>query len=187
MNGEARSPDRFRVPVQGNSMSPLIEAHDKIIAGSARHHAFPRGALIVFRDGENLIVHRIIGKKAQDGHGLLCQMGDNSSTYSWVREQDVLGRVLAIEKGLKFIPLDGPMALLAGSGIRLIGWAFIRSDQFLNGVQKTWGGETPGPVLRGFRRFAAAAHHWTCHTLSASFLWIRRNSDPSRKSRTGRS
>jgi hypothetical protein len=168
-------------------MSPLIEAHDKIIAGSARHHAFPRGALIVFRDGENLIVHRIIGKKAQDGHGLLCQMGDNSSTYSWVREQDVLGRVLAIEKGLKFIPLDGPMALLAGSGIRLIGWAFIRSDQFLNGVQKTWGGETPGPVLRGFRRFAAAAHHWTCHTLSASFLWIRRNSDPSRKSRTGRS
>lgn len=187
MNGEPKSPTRFRVPVQGNSMSPLIEAHDKIIAESVRRHGLRRGALIVFRDGENLIVHRIVRKRDKDGQVLFCQLGDNSSAYSWVSEEDVLGQVRAVVKGGKLIPLDGPFALLAASGIRLMGSVFVRSDAFLNDVQKKLGGEPPGSVLQGCRRLTAAAHHWTCRTLSASFLRSRKNNDPPEKRRTFRS
>ena len=177
MTGEARSPHRFRVPVQGNSMSPLVEAQDKVIAESVSPHALRRGALIVFRDGGNLIVHRIIRKKARDGQSLLCQMGDNGSTYSWIGEKDVVGRVLAVEKGRRLVPLAGPMVLLAGSGIRLAGWAFIQSDAFLNGVLRTWGGEPPGPILRACWRLTAAVHHWTCRAFAAGFLLTRRKGD----------
>jgi len=159
-------------------MSPLIEAHDKVIAESVRRRGLRRGALVVFREAESLIVHRIVRKIDKDGQVLICQLGDNGSAHSWVREEDVLGRVLAVVKGRKLIPLDGPMALLAASGIRLMGSVFIRSDAFLNGVQKKLGGEPPGSILQGCRRLTAAAHHRACRALSAGFLWTRRNSDP---------
>jgi hypothetical protein len=157
-------------------MSPLIEAHDTVIAESVRPQDLRRGALIVFRDGASLVVHRIIRKKAKDGCGLLCQMGDNGSAYSWVPETDVVGRVLAIEKGRHLIPLGGPMAVLAGSGIRLLGSLFIQSEDFVHGLQKNLGGETPGLVLRWIRRLTAAAHHLACRSVSAGFLWARRKS-----------
>lgn len=177
MNGQAPSPNKFRVPVQGNSMSPLIEATDTIIAESLTFHELRRGAVIVFRDGDNLIVHRIIRKKVKDGHGLFCQMGDNSSAYSWVGEKDVLGEVLSIAKRRKVIPLEGPLALSVGLGIRLIGLAFIGSDAFLNRVQNNLCDERTGLVLQDIRKLTAAAHHMACRSLSMIFLWARRKSD----------
>jgi hypothetical protein len=158
-------------------MSPLIEAYDTIIAQSLRVHELRRGAVIVFRDGHNLIVHRIIRKKAKDGHGLFCQMGDNSSAYSWVGEKDVLGEVLSIVKRRTVIPLEGPVALSVGLGIRLIGLAFIGSDTFLNCVQNNLYNERPGLVLQDIRKLTAAAHHMACRSLSKIFLWTRRKSD----------
>lgn len=158
-------------------MSPLIEAYDTIIAESVRFHEPRRGAIIVFRDGDNLIVHRIIRKRAKDGHGLFCQMGDNSSAYSWVGEKDVLGEVLSIVKRRRVIPVEGPIALWVGLGIRLMGLAFIESDTFLNSVQKNFYDERPGLVLRGIRRLTAAAHQLACRSLSTSFLWTRRKGD----------
>ena len=155
-------------------MSPLIEANDTIIAEIVRFHEPRRGAIIVFRDGENLIVHRIIRKGVNGGHGLFCQMGDNSSTYSWVGRKDVLGEVLSIEKRGKVIPLEGPIAFSVGLGIRLIGLAFIESDLFLNCVQNNVHDERTGLVLQGIRRLTAAAHHLACRSLSTSFLWTRR-------------
>jgi hypothetical protein len=157
-------------------MSPLIEAHDTILAESVRLHEPRRGAIIVFRDGDNLIVHRIIRKRAEDGHGHFCQMGDNSSAYSWVGEKDVLGEVLSILKRGRVIPLEGPMALSVGMGIRLVGLAFIESDIFLNCVQKNLGDERPGLVLQGIRRLTAVAHHLACRSLATTFLLTRRKS-----------
>lgn len=177
MTGEARSPNKFRVSVQGNSMSPLIEDRDTIIAESLRHREPRRGAIIVFRDGESLIVHRIIRKRADDGHSLLCQMGDNSSTYSWVGEKAVLGEVMAVEKRGKVIPLQGPMARSAGMGLRMVGLVFIESATFLDGVQRSLCNERPGRILRGIRRLTATAHHLACRSISMSFLWTRRKAD----------
>jgi signal peptidase I len=173
MSGQDVSPDRFRVQVQGNSMSPLIEARDTIIAESLRLGRPRRGALIVFRDGESLIVHRVIQKKARDGQGLYCQMGDNGSGFSWIAEKDILGRVLAVVKGGQVTPLEGHVASLAASGIRMIGWAFVQSEAFLNGLQKNWRGDSAGSVLKGIRRLTCAAHHLACRLFAASFLRTR--------------
>jgi hypothetical protein len=158
-------------------MSPLIEADDTILAESVRLREPRRGSIIVFRDGDNLVVHRIIKKKTKDGHGLYCQMGDNGSAYSWVGEKDVLGEVLFIEKRGRVIPLAGLIALSVGLGIRLIGLAFIESDIFLNCVQKNLSNGRPGVVLPGIRRLTAVAHHLACRLLSTTFLWSRRKSD----------
>ena len=158
-------------------MSPLIEADDTVLAESVRFHEPRRGAIIVFRDGDSLVVHRIIRKKAKGGHGLYCQMGDNGSAYSWVGEGDVLGEVLSIAKRGGAVLLDGPLALSIALGIRLLGLAFMGSDLFLDGVQKNVRGKRPGFVLQGIRRLTAVAHHLACRSLSTGFLWTRRKSD----------
>jgi hypothetical protein len=157
-------------------MSPLIEADDTVLAENVRLHEPRRGAVIVFRDGDGLVVHRIIRKKTKGGHGLYYQMGDNGSACSWVGEKDVLGEVLSIAKSGGVVLLEGPVALSVALGIRLIGLAFMGSDQFLDGVQKNLRGRRTGIVLQGIRRMTAAAHHLACRSLSKGFLWARRKS-----------
>jgi hypothetical protein len=154
-------------------MFPLLEARDTIIAESLRLGRPRGGTLIVFRDGESLIVHRVIQKKERGGQRLYGQMGDNGSGFSWVAEKDVLGRVLAVVKSGRIIPLEGSAASLAGSGIRLVGWVFVLSEAFLNGLQRNLHGDSAGSVLKGIHRLTCAAHHLACCMVMAGFLRIR--------------
>lgn len=52
------------------------------------------------------------GALAVGGQGLYCQMGDTGPGFSWVAEKDVLSWVLAVVKGGRVIPLEGPAASL---------------------------------------------------------------------------
>ena len=115
---------RFRIQVQGRSMSPLIEPGDRVLVERIPGYASRRGSLIVFKKKESLIVHRVIGKRRRNNGWLYCQKGDSGSDCSWIEGKDILGTVRSIEKKGRIVSLHQPKALILGyvvSGLGRVG------------------------------------------------------------------
>jgi signal peptidase I len=85
-----------QVKAQGASMAPLIRAGDLLSLRLREPGTIKTGDLLAFWLGKNLVVHRCIIKKKQNGRWWFCQKGDNASVCSWVPEDDVLGQVTTI-------------------------------------------------------------------------------------------
>ncbi|OEU47575.1 MAG: hypothetical protein BA861_04785 [Desulfobacterales bacterium S3730MH5] len=84
------------VRIEGVSMLPLLRPGDTVSLRLINGDEFKTGELIAFRQDECLIVHRFIKQRKIDKSLWLCQKGDNFSGWSWIPEDDVLGRVESI-------------------------------------------------------------------------------------------
>lgn len=88
-NGDARP----RLRMQGNSMAPLLNAGMVIELATFDRNEARRGDIVVFRDGDRLVAHRIVGFT----HDGLRTCGDAQPWSSEVaRTSNVLGRVAAV-------------------------------------------------------------------------------------------
>jgi len=74
-------------------MWPLIRSKDSVSLCLMDGHELKTGDLLAFWKDGAIVVHRFIGKKREKGAGWLCQKGDNLSGWSWIPEDEVLGRV----------------------------------------------------------------------------------------------
>jgi len=93
-----RHGDAVLVPTQGASMQPLIPEGALIEVEPRGPEALRRGDIIVYRSGESLVAHRLVGKTGAGESLRLITKGDAAS---WgVREEvapgQVLGRVCAV-------------------------------------------------------------------------------------------
>jgi signal peptidase I len=93
-----REGDAVLVPTQGSSMHPLIPEGCCIRVEPTSAAALRLGDVIVYRVGEALMAHRLLGKRGDGGSLCLITKGD---AISWrfreeVAPEQVLGRVSVV-------------------------------------------------------------------------------------------
>ena len=100
------------VEVQGASMMPTFRDVPRVaVEFEVGDPSF--GDVLVFRQRGILVVHRLIGR------GRRYRMrGDGTIGFDpWLEPSDVVGRVLALEQGERWIDVRGPLARLYGRAV----------------------------------------------------------------------
>ena len=96
LNGEA-----LQFSVMGSSMWPMIQPHDKVIFEPSK--AYFRGDILLFEDGERLILHRLV-KLGKDRRFIT--KGDNQRHFDTpVIDKQILGHAVTIIRSGKTIPI----------------------------------------------------------------------------------
>jgi len=92
--------------VMSSSMAPLLEYGNSVLIQSIEkwsHLDISPGDIIVYKRDNKLIVHRYL-EPVKDSRALVAR-GDNTHTAEIVSIEDVLGKVVAIQKGQTVIDL----------------------------------------------------------------------------------
>jgi len=100
------TPFRFRV-ISG-SMAPLIAAGDEIVVEQAGADRLRRGDIVLYTVGGTFHTHRLLARRRHGGAILLVTKGDAALNpdQPW-REEQLLGKVVAIKRGDRTIDLGG--------------------------------------------------------------------------------
>jgi signal peptidase I len=93
------------LPVLSGSMTPLLLIGDMVLVESISPENIKLGDIIVFKDFDKLVVHRVI-QKYKDGSKSFLQKGDNARIAEIVMSENIIGRVTAVQKGTKVISLN---------------------------------------------------------------------------------
>ena len=120
--GEGRSLS-FRV-VSG-SMRPLIEVGDVVKVTRVEPSRIRMGDVVAFQERQEVVVHRIIGKKWSDQQLLFRHRGDAGAGSGTLPAQNLLGKAWIIEKGGREIVLDSPRQVMNN---RILGWQLRLGD-----------------------------------------------------------
>ena len=88
----------LELPASGVSMLPLIRTGDRLTVHCTSLKALRNGDIIVYTDGKQAVVHRLIDRQRIETGWLACQKGDNLKGWTWVPETQVIGRVLGLVK-----------------------------------------------------------------------------------------
>jgi signal peptidase I len=100
-----REGDAFRLRVNGNSMSPALRPGDSLLAEVIPLAGYTPGDLVVIRRQADWVTHRLLKIEGTDW----IVKGDNLPLPDpGVRSEDILGRVVAVERGTIRIDLQGP-------------------------------------------------------------------------------
>lgn len=103
----------LRISIAGASMSPSFRSGDIVIIKSANAAEVAIGDIIVCRSADGMIAHRLIRKYKNNGNMVLVTKGNSLPNFdNPVFPEDVLGKVVAIERGKRKINLDNPLGRL---------------------------------------------------------------------------
>jgi signal peptidase len=81
--------------ISGVSMQPLYYAGDVIVSRTVAYETLEVGDIIVFRQGDHRVVHRIINIQTEDGEVWFTTQGDNNNMVDPpVHADHVEGRVI---------------------------------------------------------------------------------------------
>jgi len=89
-----------------SSMAPLIRIGDKVNVRTTSTEAIGFGDIIVFREEEKLVIHRVVAKGKFDHRPFFLQKGDRSSLPLRIPAECVLGKVFEIHKPSRCIRLN---------------------------------------------------------------------------------
>jgi len=98
----------FRFKAHGFSMYPIIRNEDVISVHPVEFSALHSGDVVLYYgDKKHLVAHRIVGKQLRNGRIFLRMRGDAAySPDEWVRDEQVMGKVVSIQRGERFIHLN---------------------------------------------------------------------------------
>ena len=132
---------RFRA--KGFSMRPLVRDGDALLVAPIKPTDVRVGDLVLFRRGcEDLVVHRVLKRASSRGSLAFLIKGDRAaSADGLISSADVMGRVVARERGSKTADLMAPRWRLLG---RVVAWL----SPFLHRLT---------PAARGVRRGLAGS------------------------------
>lgn len=88
------------------SMAPLIRIGDKVKVRTTSTEAIGFGDIIVFREEEKLVIHRIVAKRKFERQIFFLQKGDRSSLPYRIPAECILGKVSEIHKPSRCIRLN---------------------------------------------------------------------------------
>lgn len=139
----------LRLTVTGDSMRPLLRAGDGVIVQPIDPYALRPGNVIVAQRGGEWITHRLVAvdQRGWHMHGDNTRCGDEAASAA-----EIVGRVIAIERGAQTIDLQQPR------------WHAI--DRRINRVQRvqlrvlTSLRRLDGTRSNGIRRALAALIDW---------------------------
>ena len=149
----------LRLTVTSDSMRPLLRVGDVVVVQPADPHILQPGVVVVVQRGSQWTTHRLV---AVDGHGLHTH-GDNTRFADEpVSTDQLVGRVIAIERTDEIIDLQQPR------------WQVI--DRRINRVQRLQlrvlaAARTPGGTRStGLTRGLAALINWPFQLLVRMLL-----------------
>ena len=94
------------VPVSGRSMLPLLESGDQLKVQHGQNHVGV-GDVITFYKDDMFVAHRIIKIKKKQNRHVIISKGDNAPQFdSPLRLQEIVGRVIAVERDGKIMATD---------------------------------------------------------------------------------
>jgi len=100
---------RFRAC--GDSMYPAILDGDRITVAPVAAHEIARGDILLYRDGNRVLAHRLIGVAAYGTERRFRLRGDtNVRCDAPVRAAQIVGRVVAVERDGRAIALHATPA-----------------------------------------------------------------------------
>jgi hypothetical protein len=105
----------------------MIEVGNVVKVNRAEPSRIRIGDIVAFKDGQNVVVHRIIGKSLSDAQPNFRQMGDAGGPSGKIVAQDIIGKVTVIEKAGREIRLDSRRHIM---GNRIFGWRLLIVDTF---------------------------------------------------------
>lgn len=171
------------IPISGRSMLPLIRDGDRVLVRHG-HTDVRRGDIVVFRQGDQLIAHRVLricqggaGRGTGRGTGpTFITKGDNVLHLDRpLSGSKILGRVLAVRRGNQHLSLNT-------AGWRLAGWliaagmlpAATAYSRIRNLKRKRWGPQ-PVRLARFLNRAALSCSSLILRLLA--FVFSRRQKD----------
>jgi signal peptidase I len=105
--------------IASNSMAPLLKTGDIVKVAKVQPSRVHIGDIVAFQDGKNVVVHRIIGKSPSNTRLVFRQMGDGGGLSGEIPAQNLIGRVIVIEKEGFEINLDSRRHIISN---RILGW-----------------------------------------------------------------
>lgn len=116
--------EQHLIPIIGRSMLPLIQPGDQVLIqhGSAD---LRRGDVVAFLQQDKIVAHRLLHIRKSDPITTYITKGDNASYFdSPVNASQVVGRVLKIKRGDRWIPIDTPAWRIWGwlIAVGMLGW-----------------------------------------------------------------
>ena len=134
----------FRAP--GWSMHPAIRDGEIITAEPVAAGRLKWGEIVLYRVGEALLAHRVVGRGRRDGDPQLLVRGDAPGAQDeGVTVGQILGRVVCTVRGNKSLKLSTAKAriiwLVRHTGHRLRGWLVNRILPPAEGSLPSPGGE----------------------------------------------
>jgi len=168
----------IRLRVSGDSMAPLIEPGDVVLVRHVNPEDLRRGDLILVEQGGAFLTHRLV---AADAH-LVRTKGDNASHADPpVLPQDVLGRVIGVEKGDvvslskgdvlsppkdgRRIELDEGRWPMVNRLLGLLGWCEVKLFAAGRIIKRRLVGERSGCWPQGLTSLAATPFRWLTRLL----------------------
>jgi signal peptidase I len=119
-HGELAANGLLRLRVNGDSMAPLLQPGDSVLVAAVAPALIERGDLILFRRTGEVVTHRVVAKSCTGWR----TKGDNRRHLDpAVGSQEILGRVVAIERGAGKIDLQKGRWRATNRVLGLIGWA----------------------------------------------------------------
>jgi signal peptidase I len=139
----------LRLTVTGDSMRPLLRAGDGVVVRPIDPHALRPGDVIVAQRSGGWITHRLVAvdERGWHLHGDNTRYGDEA-----VSAAEIVGRVIAIERGAQTIDLQQPRWYAIGRRINRVQRAQLQMLAALRGFG--------GTRSNGVKRALAALINW---------------------------
>lgn len=88
------------------SMQPLIDINDRVLVRKIAPSEVRIRDIILFKSDDVFVAHRVVGKFYNNGQLYFIQKGDRGGLALSVTAQDVLGKVITVEKNGQYLELD---------------------------------------------------------------------------------
>lgn len=111
------------LPVLSGSMLPLFHIGDKVLVQSINPDKIKVGHIVVFKNQDKLIFHRIIRKFYNNSNLSFLQKGDNSVNAEILNSESILGKVIAVRKRNKIICLNDKTWKIINQFITIISYS----------------------------------------------------------------
>jgi len=139
----------LRLTVTGDSMRPLLRAGDGVIVQPIDPYALRPGNVVVAQRGGEWITHRLVAvdKRGWHMHGDNTRYGDEAASAT-----EIVGRVIAIERGAHTIDLQQPRWHAIGrriNRVQRVQWQILAAMRGLGGTRSN-----------GAKRALAALINW---------------------------
>ena len=127
-------------------MSPLIEINDRVFVKKVNPFEVRPKDIILFKDDDVLVTHRVVNFSRNDGKTMILQKGDASNHASLISTETVMGKVKAIERKGKFLNLDSRYGRVING---FLGWKNCFSYRLCLRIDpvKQWLRDKPGFIL----------------------------------------
>ncbi len=139
----------LRLTVTSDSMRPLLRTGDGVVVQPIDPYALQLGDVIVAQRGGEWITHRLVAvdERGWHTHGDNTRYGDKAASAA-----EIVGRVVAIERGAEMIDLQQPRWQVIGGRINRVQRAQLR---MLAAVRRL-----SGTRSNGIQRALAALLNW---------------------------